>query len=100
MLQPLYVFTIFVLRRNVINVSWGVTKTVRQKISKNQDNPFYHKKSIIKNRQTKDSDYSNNSNPTFGITVNKDTDCIVVLMSSQPRKEIPLTSYLPGDTRY
>jgi hypothetical protein len=91
MLQPFYVFVIFVLKRNVINVILGrdlkkkrATRTAKTK----QTN--LTKSSIMKSRQQKGYDETNNSNPAFSITFNKDTDSSVVLMSAKPYEEIPL----------
>ena len=96
MLQPLYVFSIFVLKRNVINVILGRDKKKFHKRSaKTTKSTQLTKKSIIKNRVRNDSDYTNNSNPAFSITGNKDTDSSVILMSAQPCEEIPLTSPFP-----
>ena len=92
MLQPIYVFVIFVLKRNVINVILGrdlkkkkhATRTAKTK----QTN--LTKTSIMKSRQQKGYEDTNHSNPAFSITFNKDTDTSVVLMSAKPYQEIPL----------
>ena len=91
MLQPIYVFIIFVLKRNVINVILGrdpkkkhATRTAKTK----QTN--LTKTSIMKSRQQKRCEEENVSNPAFSITFNKDTDDTVVLMSAKTYEEIPL----------
>ena len=99
MLQPIYVFTIFVLKRNVIDVIMGrdgkkkkkgMTKSAKTKQT-NLTRTNLAKKSIIKSKQQKGYEDPNESNPAFSITFEKETDSSVVLMSAKPYEEIPLT---------
>ena len=90
MLQPVYVFMIFVLKRNVIDVIQGKDKKRRTKSKASSKS----KGNIIK-KQKKQTEATNVSNPAFSITFNKDTDTSVVLLSAQPYEDIPLTSPLP-----
>ena len=98
MLQPIYVFTIFVLKRNVIDVIMGrdrkkkkaMTKSAKTKQT-NLTRTNLAKKSIIKSNQQKGYEDPNDSNPAFSITFDKETDSSVVLMSAKPYEEIPLT---------
>ena len=53
------------------------------------------KSSIIKARQRKSSGSTRHSNPAFSITINKDTDCSVMLLSAQPNDDVPFK--LPTD---
>ena len=101
MMQPVYVFIIFVLRRNVIDTIQGKDNKKRNPkpgpTSKTKTN-------IIKNRhiQGKDSESKDDSNQVSTIASNKDTEITevasegnVVLLSAQLRasnhEEIPLT---------
>ena len=84
MLQPVYVFVIFVLKRNVINVILGRDKRRPTKSAKTKDTNLT-KKSIIKNaaRYHKDSAAMNHSNPAFSITTNKDTESVILLSATR-----------------
>ena len=101
MMQPVYVFIIFVLKRNVIDTIQGKHKKKR----KPKSGPTSKTRiNIIKNNhlQRKGSEATNTSNPAFSITFNKDTEITEVvpegnvkLLSAQQRasiyEEIPLT---------
>ena len=104
MLQPVYVFIIFVLKRNVIDEILGRKKKKRptksKQTSKSKTNIIKNKH--LKNLHRKDSGATNHSNPAFSITF-KDTEVTsvvpdtveaesnVVLLSAGPYEEIPLT---------
>ena len=92
MLQPVYVFIIFVLKRNVINIILGRDKKKRissrqprtkdTRLSQHQD---------TRTRQRKSSGQTRYSNPVFSISIDKDTDISsVVLLSNRPCEEVPL----------
>ena len=91
MLQPVYVFIIFVLKRNVINIILGRDKkkrissrpkTKETRLSQHQDS---------RTRQRKTSGQTRYSNPVFSISIDKDTDISsVVLLSNRPCEEVPL----------
>ena len=89
MLQPVYVFMIFVLKRNVIDVIQGKDKKRRTKSKAGSKS----KGNIIKKQKKRQTEATNVSNPAFSIT-GKDTDTSVVLLSAQPYEEIPLSSPL------
>ena len=97
MLQPLYIFIIFVLKRNVIDVIKGKDKKKRPTKSKQTSKT---KTNIIKSKhhRLKDQEATNQSNPAFSISFDKDTEVTsvvpesnVVLLSAGPYEEIPLT---------
>ena len=97
MLQPLYIFIIFVLKRNVIDVIQGKDKKKRPTKSKPTSKT---KTNIIKNKTNRRNDgvATNHSNPAFSVTFDKDTEVTsvvpesnVVLLSAGPYEEIPLT---------
>ena len=97
MLQPLYIFIIFVLKRNVIDVIKGKDKKKRPTKSKQTSKT---KTNIIKSKhhRLKEGEATNQSNPAFSITFDKDTEVTsvvpesnVVLLSAAPYEEIPLT---------
>ena len=101
MMQPVYVFIIFVLKRNVIETIQGKDKKKR----KPKPGPTSKTKTnVIKNRhyQGKDSESIDDSNQVSNIAYNKDTELTEVasednnvLLSAQSRasncEEIPLT---------
>ena len=91
MLQPVYVFMIFVLKRNVINVILGRDIKKRKTITAKSKETEMSKRSIIKSRQRRSSGGTNHSNRAFSISIDKDTvDSSVVLMSAQPYEDVPL----------
>ena len=91
MLQPVYVFIIFVLKRNVINVILGRDAKKRRTMNLRTKETELTKRSIIKSRQRRSSGVTNHSNPAFSISLNKDTDdSSVVLMSAPPYEDVPL----------
>ena len=106
MLQPVYVFIIFVLKRNVINVVLG-----RDKKKRISSRPLRTKETRLSNhgsrhgsrtRQRKSSSIfqsTRHSNPVFSISIEKDTDISNVgLLSDRPCEDIPLK--LPNGTNH
>ena len=103
MLQPVYVFIIFVLKRNVINVILG-----RDKKKRISSRPPRTKETRLSNhgsrhgsrtRQRKSSGPTRHSNPVFSISIEKDTDISNVgLLSDRPCEDIPLK--LPNGTNH
>ena len=101
MLQPLYIFIIFVLKRNVIDVIKGKDKKKRptksKQTSKTKTNIIKSKHHRLKSSQSIFQS-TNQSNPAFSISCDKDTEVTsvvpesnVVLLSAGPYEEIPLT---------
>ena len=92
MLQPVYVFIIFVLKRNVINVILGRDrkKRISSRPPRTKESRLSHKTST-RSRQRKSSVPTRHSNPVFSISLNKDTDLSsVVLLSDRPCEDVPL----------
>ena len=92
MMQPVYVFIIFVLRRNVIDTIQGKDKK-KPKPNPKPGPTSKKKTNIIKNRhlQGEGSEDKDTSNPASNIALNKDTEITevasegnVVLLSAQP----------------
>ena len=92
MLQPLYVFAIFVLKKNVIDVILGRDK--KKMLSKTARS----KQSNLKNKNIIKSQYKNINEPTSQssqpstFTSQKETVSTVVQTSPEPLEEIPLNN--------
>ena len=92
MLQPMYVFIIFVLKKNVIDVMLGrdrrkaISKTAKSKQS-NLTN-----KNILKTRQRNMNEGTHHSNESLSVTSQRETVSTVVQTSPQTPEEIPLKS--------
>ena len=92
MLQPIYVFVIFVLKKNVIDVILGrdkkkmLSKTARSKQSNLKN------KNIIKSQYKSINEPTSQSSQPSTFTSQKETVSTVVQTSPQPLEEIPLNS--------
>ena len=87
MLQPVYVFIIFVLKRNVINVILGrdkkrPTKSGRTKetnLSKPKQRPIIKNQAAKGYQEQKDNVTTFTSNPAFSISDTRDTESVILL---------------------
>ena len=87
MLQPVYVFIIFVLKRNVINVVLGRDKKRPTKSGRTKETNLSKpkKRPIIKNQvakgyqEQKDNVTTFTSNPAFSISDTRDTESVILL---------------------
>lgn len=92
MLQPVYVFIIFVLKKSVIDVIMGrdIKKKKRPIRSANPKKTNLTRKSIFNTNKQNGYEEENISNPAFSITMGKETDSSVIPMSAKAYEEIPL----------
>ena len=84
MLQPVYVFIIFVLKRNVINVVLGrdkkrPTKSGRTNLSKPKKKPIIKNQATTGYQEQKDHVATFTSNPAFSISDTRDTESVILL---------------------
>ena len=92
MLQPIYVFIIFVLKKNVIDVMLGRDrrKTISKTAKSKQNNR--KNKNLVKTGQRNTNGRTNTASESVSVTSQRETVSTVAQTSPQPLEEIPLKS--------